>query len=142
MGDPWWKKVKSYVKGDSKMNPLILTVSQDPVMEESLSEALDDSLDLVFSDGQHSLDSISQHGKPNLIIGDARLIADSPFGRELKKSDWSSIPLLVVSPDAKALSEKELQGLGASDQIRNPYNTDEIKEKIHKFLLIVYYAIL
>ena len=134
MSEPWWKKITSYVQGNGKPNPLILTISHDPVVEESLGETLGESMDLVFSDGHHSMESIRQHGRPNLIIGDARLLADSPFGRELRDSEWKTIPLLVIAEATRQLTEQELRNLGATDQIVNPYDVTEIKEKVEKFL--------
>ncbi len=120
------------------MYPLILLVDDRPEIAKVISIYLKDSYRTVYFD--HVLDAMSylQNGNiPDLIITDVNMpdVNGFEFLTQLKSSMlFHSIPVFVLSSIENSSDQIRLLEMGAADFILKPFNPEELKVRIKKWI--------
>ncbi len=81
--------------------------------------------------GIEGLEALSQH-VIDLVILDLHMPEmDGPsFLREVKKSQWAAVPVVVVSSDSDADQVEETKNLGACSYITKPFRVEGLQKAL------------
>lgn len=120
------------------MKPLIMLVDDRPEIAKVISMYLKGSYDTVYFETVIAAMAFLQKGNlPNLIITDINMpeISGFEFLSQLKSSVlFSSIPVFVLSSVESRVDQIKLLEMGAADFILKPFNPEELKVRIAKWI--------
>jgi DNA-binding response OmpR family regulator len=120
------------------MKPLIMLVDDRPEIAKVISMYLKGSYDTVYFDTVIGAMAYLQKGNlPDLIITDINMpeISGFEFLSQLKSSVlFSSIPVFVLSSIESRVDQIKLLEIGAADFILKPFNPEELKVRIAKWI--------
>ncbi len=120
------------------MKPLIMLVDDRPEIAKVISMYLKGSYETVYFDSVVSAMAYLQMGNlPNLIITDINMpeISGYEFLSQLKSSVlFASIPVFVLSSIENSTDQIKLLEMGAADFILKPFNPEELKVRIAKWI--------
>lgn len=120
------------------MKPLIMLVDDRPEIAKVISMYLKGSYDTVYFDTVIGAMAYLQKGNlPNLIITDINMpeISGFEFLSQLKSSVlFSHIPVFVLSSIESRVDQIKLLEIGAADFILKPFNPEELKVRIAKWI--------
>lgn len=120
------------------MKPLIMLVDDRPEIAKVISMYLKGSYDTVYFETVIAAMAYLQKGNlPNLIITDINMpeISGFEFLSQLKSSVlFSSIPVFVLSSVESRVDQIKLLEMGAADFILKPFNPEELKVRIAKWI--------
>jgi CheY-like chemotaxis protein len=116
----------------------VLVASSDPQVSELLSSAVDASAVEVIgvADGVDALDSVDG-ARPDVVVLDcelARLDGLAVLARMRSRSQFSRIPVIVLSLDDDEETEIEAFAKGANDFVARPLRTRALAARIRKLL--------
>ena len=120
------------------MKPLIMLVDDRPEIAKVISMYLKGSYDTVYFDTVIGAMAYLQKGNlPDLIITDINMpeISGFEFLSQLKSSVlFSHIPVFVLSSIESRVDQIKLLEIGAADFILKPFNPEELKVRIAKWI--------
>lgn len=120
------------------MKPLVLLVDDRPEIARVISIYLKDHYKTVFFDNVLSAMAYLQSGNiPDLIISDINMpdVNGVEFLRQLKSSAlFQSIPVFILSSIENSADQIKLLDMGAADFILKPFNPEELKVRIKKWI--------
>lgn len=120
------------------MKPLIMLVDDRPEIAKVISMYLKGSYDTVYFDNVIGAMAYLQKGNlPDLIITDINMpeISGFEFLSQLKSSVlFSHVPVFVLSSIESRVDQIKLLEIGAADFILKPFNPEELKVRIAKWI--------
>lgn len=120
------------------MNQLIMLVDDRPEIAKVISLYLKGSYDTIYFDNVISALAHLQSGNlPDLIITDINMpdVNGFEFLTQLKSSVlFRNIPVFVLSSIENSAEQIKLLEMGASDFILKPFNPEELKVRIKKWI--------
>ncbi len=120
------------------MKPLIMLVDDRPEIAKVISMYLKGSYDTVYFENVVGAMAYLQMGNlPNLIITDINMpeISGFEFLSQLKSSVlFATIPVFVLSSVESSADQIKLLEMGAADFILKPFNPEELKVRIAKWI--------
>jgi DNA-binding response OmpR family regulator len=120
------------------MKPLIMLVDDRPEIAKVISMYLKGNYDTVYFDSVIGAMAYLQQGNlPNLIISDINMpeISGFDFLAQLKSSVlFASIPVFILSSIESSSDQIKLLEMGAADFILKPFNPEELKVRIAKWI--------
>ncbi len=117
------------------MNNRILIVDDEEGIRESLKLILENNYDLFFAkNGQECIDVLKSE-EINLLLLDIKMPKISGFDilKEIKKIK-PFIKVIIVTGYKSVETATEAAKLGAVDYILKPFSSQEILEKVKKFI--------
>ncbi len=120
------------------MNPLIMLVDDRPEIAKVISIYMKDDYRTIYFDQVLDAMSYLQSGNiPDLIITDVNMpdINGFEFLTQLKSSAlFQAIPVFVLSSLECSTDQIKLLEMGAADFILKPFNPEELKVRIKKWI--------
>lgn len=122
--------------------PKLLIVDDSPVLRASVRFALTSAgLEVAEAgDGQEGLEvlgGMAQKGeKPAMIITDVNMprMDGLTFIREVKKTGFKFIPILVLTTESQAEKKSEGKLAGASGWLVKPFTPQQLTDVVRKFV--------
>jgi DNA-binding response OmpR family regulator len=109
----------------------ILIIDDEIKLRETIAELFSFINYQVFEaqDGSEGLEKVQEH-KPDLIICDVMMPKLDGYGflEQHQKSNYSKIPVLLLSAKIEEIDEKTGYSLGAKGYLRKPFVFKELKE--------------
>lgn len=119
--------------------PTVLVVDDNPDLLTFINEELSPTYNITMAkNGAEALESLGKH-LPDIVVTDLMMpeIDGIELCRRMKSnSEWSGIPIIVLS--AKQDEQAKVEGLtiGADDYITKPFNCDILKLRLNRLLLL------
>jgi CheY-like chemotaxis protein len=136
--DPALAGTRVLAESVRKLRPVIMVVEDDELARDMLARALDSrSYEVIFAgDSKDALNEL-KHVRPDAILMDIRLpgLDGVSFTRHLKATPHlSSIPIIMMTGDARR--EKLVSSIeaGAADFIVKPFTRESLNVKLEKVL--------
>jgi two-component system chemotaxis response regulator CheY len=120
----------------------VLIVDDSPVMRASVKFALTSAgLEVAeASDGQNGLEVLSAMAgraeKPAMIITDVNMprMDGLTFVREVKKTGFKFVPILVLTTESQADKKQEGKQAGAAGWLVKPFTPQQLLDVVKKFV--------
>ncbi len=121
-----------------RKEPRVLLIEDDPVMVKLLSFALEKrGFEVkIATDGKKALDYLTSTEEPNLVLLDLMLpfINGYEILSEIRKNNlWKSIPVIVMTAEARRQCINEAFDAGANDYLVKPVQFDDLLVRVKSF---------
>jgi DNA-binding response OmpR family regulator len=135
MSDQWWRKLKTYLKGDAKVRGHILAFGPDPSIQQVLGKTFGSEVEVTYDDGATPIFNLLGNGPPDVILAELELFRNSELSDRIKGDNQvAGVPLLLLADEEEMISDDQLVHWGAAGIISQPLDADELKLKVGDFL--------
>ncbi|MGB0432141.1 MAG: response regulator [Bacteroidia bacterium] len=119
------------------MRDTVLVVDDNEMMRSFLGTFLAKNYDVILAeDGSDALQWLSQNPAPSAIVADIDMPNMDGYmflNVLMGNTNYSKIPVMMISPNSKSDSRIKCYELGAQDVMSKPFNPVELELKLKRF---------